>query len=82
MSLECQVKVKSQSELDIGGRETCCYIRTMILPFCSVSFDFPGPDWLYRLKREILLTVAIITTLQSFLVKYEPVGDRFDILVC
>ena len=23
MSVECQVKVKSQSELDIGGRETC-----------------------------------------------------------
>ena len=23
MSLECQVNVKSQSELDIGGRETC-----------------------------------------------------------
>ena len=25
MSLECQVNVKSQSELDIGGRETCSY---------------------------------------------------------
>ena len=24
MSMECQVNVKSQSELDIGGRETCC----------------------------------------------------------
>ena len=23
MSVECQVNVKSQSELDIGGRETC-----------------------------------------------------------
>ena len=23
MSVECQVKVKSLSELDIGGRETC-----------------------------------------------------------
>ena len=23
MSVECQVHVKSQSELDIGGRETC-----------------------------------------------------------
>ena len=23
MSMECQVNVKSQSELDIGGRETC-----------------------------------------------------------
>ena len=26
MSGECQVNVKSQSELDIGGRETCYYI--------------------------------------------------------
>ena len=23
MSVECQVSIKSQSELDIGGRETC-----------------------------------------------------------
>ena len=23
MSVECQVNIKSQSELDIGGRETC-----------------------------------------------------------
>ena len=27
MSGECQVNVKSQSELDIGGRETCYFIR-------------------------------------------------------
>ena len=26
MSVECQVNVKSQSELDIGGRETCLII--------------------------------------------------------
>ena len=25
MSVECQVNVKSQSELDIGGRETCSH---------------------------------------------------------
>ena len=25
MSLECQVNVKSQSELDLGGRETCIF---------------------------------------------------------
>ena len=24
---ECQVNVKSQSELDIGGRETCIYLK-------------------------------------------------------
>ena len=27
MSMECQVNVKSQSELDIGGRETCLDIN-------------------------------------------------------
>ena len=26
MSVECQVNVKSQSELDIGGRETCMFL--------------------------------------------------------
>ena len=26
MSVECQVNVKSQSELDIGGRETCSHV--------------------------------------------------------
>ena len=32
MSVECQVNVKSQSELDIGGRETCgILIESMIL---------------------------------------------------
>ena len=30
MSVECQVNVKSQSELDIGGRETCiCFLLKM-----------------------------------------------------
>ena len=28
MSVECQVNVKSQSELDIGGRETCDVVMT------------------------------------------------------
>ena len=27
MSVECQVNIKSQSELDIGGRETCLTFR-------------------------------------------------------
>ena len=31
MSVKCQVNVKSQSELDIGGRETCCSV------FCSTQ---------------------------------------------
>ena len=36
---ECQVNVKSQSELDIGGRETCNYYRELIFKF---SDDFKG----------------------------------------
>ena len=31
MSMECQVNVKSQSELDIGGRETCSKVITVQL---------------------------------------------------
>ena len=27
MSVECQVNVNSQSELDIGGRETCLILK-------------------------------------------------------
>ena len=34
MSVECQVNVKSQSELDIGGRETCAVLKA--LSYCSV----------------------------------------------
>ena len=34
MSVECQVYVKSQSELDIGGRETC-YLFSMPVDFMS-----------------------------------------------
>ena len=33
MSVECQVNVKSQSELDIGGRETC--LDTPMRCLCS-----------------------------------------------
>ena len=29
MSGECQVNVKSQSELDIGGRETCKHLNRL-----------------------------------------------------
>ena len=29
---ECQVNVKSQSQLDIGGRETCSSLRTQLMP--------------------------------------------------
>ena len=39
LSVEFQVNVKSQSELDIGGRETCvllsptCHATSLCLPF-------------------------------------------------
>ena len=32
MSGECQVNIKSQSELDIGGRETCFYLKASLNP--------------------------------------------------
>ena len=35
MSVECQVHVKSQSELDIGGRETCEDMNSRTLIFIS-----------------------------------------------
>ena len=31
MSMECQVNVKSQSELDIGGRETCMGSKSVLM---------------------------------------------------
>ena len=43
MSMECQVNVKSQSELDIGGRETCCNLTVMqycnltLLQYCNLT---------------------------------------------
>ena len=39
MSGECQVNVKSQSELDIGGRETCWPFYSP-LSLHSVHFNF------------------------------------------
>ena len=33
MSVECQVNVKSQSELDIGGRETCTVLWQQLISF-------------------------------------------------
>ena len=33
MSVECQVNLKSQSELDIGGRETC-------LDFVAIPIEY------------------------------------------
>ena len=36
MSVECQVNIKSQSELDIGGRETCLSIRQLSIKFLTI----------------------------------------------
>ena len=39
MSGKCQVNVKSQSELDIGGRETCDFLLSIFsLIFLSLCF--------------------------------------------
>ena len=35
---ECQVNVKSQSELDIGGRETCTTTTTTSMAFRQTSY--------------------------------------------
>ena len=45
MSVKCQVNVKSQSELDIGGRETCCHNShnndsRKFRQFCVMSVKF------------------------------------------
>ena len=37
MSVECQVNVKSQSELDIGGRETCLGLLLETSKSCGVG---------------------------------------------
>ena len=51
MSGECQVNVKSQSELDIGGRETCFFHFSMLsitsaekvcAVFCETHFTEEG----------------------------------------
>ena len=39
MSMECQVNVKSQSELDIGGRETCSEFLGLSLSNASLVFN-------------------------------------------
>ena len=47
---ECQVNVKSQSELDIGGRETCLYLYVFvcILQEPVIDRDFlVSPDHVY-----------------------------------
>ena len=36
MSGECQVKVKSQSELDIGGRETCLSVLGIVVSYIGI----------------------------------------------
>ena len=37
---ECQVNVKSQSELDFGGRETCCVFCSAFSPLLVLVLDF------------------------------------------
>ena len=57
MSGECQVNVKSQSELDIGGRETCFASRDFgfrILHFWGLlGFGLPGSHIQHKLGKLI-----------------------------
>ena len=38
MSVECQVNIKSQPELDIGGRETCYTLGVILTSALSLFF--------------------------------------------
>ena len=44
MSVECQVNVESQSELDIGGRETCMILYSTLS--LGQGLDFGLLTWL------------------------------------
>ena len=37
--MECQVNIKSQSELDIGGRETCFFKASLIERLICMYMD-------------------------------------------
>jgi len=56
MSGECQVNVKSQSELDIGGRETC-------LSFSSATVNRLFQICHWKIKNK----VKLVTSSDSFL---------------
>ena len=51
MSGECQVNVKSQSELDIGGRETCKVIKSQDLHHLHSPGHEARPDSRVPLRR-------------------------------
>ena len=43
MSGECQVNVNSQSELDIGGRETCIYLISLKVSANNLTYIWNFP---------------------------------------
>ena len=45
MSVECQVNVKSQSELDIGGRETCSPFPPLDLTLLAFGHGLRTVAW-------------------------------------
>ena len=53
MSVECQVNVKSQSELDIGGRETCFTLFSTT--FAKLQFAAPARGGYKGFQEEIEL---------------------------
>ena len=63
MSMECQVNVKSQSELDIGGRETCSCYRWLR---SSTALSLPG-----------LLFSVLFTLPNYFQLRTVIVRDKF-----
>ena len=61
MSMECQVNVKSQSELDIGGRETCFGMRYFAIWMSNRGH--PVICIVFFTKEFHLIFSSIITTL-------------------
>ena len=49
MSVECQVHIKSQSEIDIGGRETCIVLQEYVNGDKSDTLD----DVIAKMKNSL-----------------------------
>ena len=49
MSVECQVHIKSQSEIDIGGRETCIVLQEYVNEDKSDTLD----DVIAKMKNSL-----------------------------
>ena len=84
MSVECQVNIKSQSELDIGGRETCFSMIKSVLLLLPVScfsgyWDFlqtPRPG---RLAHKMTVFVSNKTCSEDFIMAGNDDADSINV---